>query len=154
MSSKPMLVFLVRLVFAVAVVCCIAGVGRAQTYKGEFKLPFEVQWGNTTLPAGDYSFQLERPDSLAPVPAGTIRVTAASDNTLQLAQLVIGRRQDQLSQRSSLILLRNGGKHIVQEIHLKGFDLTFHCVLPKGVAHLMAKGPVLIQRLPILAAAE
>lgn len=154
MNSKPMLVILVRLAFAVAIVCCLAGVGRAQSPEGEFKLPFEVQWGNTTLPAGDYSFRLEWPDALAPVPAAVIRVTGASDNTLQLAQLVIGRRQTQLFQHSSLILLRSGGKHIAKEIHLKGFNLAFHCVLPKGVEHLMAKGPVLIQRLPILAAAE
>lgn len=154
MSSKPMLVFLVRLAFAVAIVFCIAGVGRAQTNEGEFTLPFEAQWGNITLPAGDYSYSLEQPDSLVAVPAATIRLTTASDNTLQLAQLMIGRRQSQPSQHSSLILLRNGGKHIVKEIHLKGFDLAFDCVLPKGISQLMAKGPVLIQRLPILAAAE
>jgi hypothetical protein len=36
-----------------------AGLASAQAVKGNFKLPFETNWGMATLPAGDYSFTLD-----------------------------------------------------------------------------------------------
>lgn len=37
-----------------------AGLASAQTASGNFTLPFEAHWGLATLPAGDYSFKLDR----------------------------------------------------------------------------------------------
>ena len=45
-------------------ICVNAGFANAQTVGGKFTLPFEAHWGQATLPAGDYSFLLERgPDA-------------------------------------------------------------------------------------------
>jgi hypothetical protein len=41
-------------------ICFNAGVANAQTVVGKFTLPFETHWGQATLPAGDYSFWMER----------------------------------------------------------------------------------------------
>jgi hypothetical protein len=41
-------------------ICFNAGYANAQTVAGKFTLPFEARWGQATLPAGDYSFRLER----------------------------------------------------------------------------------------------
>jgi hypothetical protein len=45
-------------------ICFNAGFANAQNVAGKFTLPFEAHWGQATLPAGDYSFMLERgPDA-------------------------------------------------------------------------------------------
>lgn len=154
MSSKPLLISFVRLVFAVALVCCIAGVSRAQTNEGEFTLPFEVQWGSTTLPAGDYSYTLEQPESLVTVPAATIRVRAASDNAVRLAVLAMARPAIQPLQHSSLTLVRNGDKYVVREMYIMELALTFRSPLPKSVPQPIAEGSLLIKRLPVRAAGK
>jgi len=41
-------------------ICFNAGVANAQTVAGKFTLPFETHWGQATLPAGNYSFWMER----------------------------------------------------------------------------------------------
>src|SRR6202166_2341366 len=42
----------------------VAGGGNAVTaYQGKFTLPFEVYWGGATLPAGDYTFEMESQSS-------------------------------------------------------------------------------------------
>lgn len=154
MRLKSMFDFAVRLAFAVAVVCCIASMGRAQTYEGKFTLPLDAQWENATLPAGDYSFRLVRPDLLDPIQVAVIRVRSTADETLQFAAPAIGRPEGQALQHSSLVLLRNGGKYIVRDMFIKELGLTFHYPLPKSAGPLITKGPVLIQRLPSLMAAK
>jgi hypothetical protein len=42
----------------------LATSGNAQNaYQGKFTLPFETQWGNATLPAGDYTFVMSSASS-------------------------------------------------------------------------------------------
>ncbi|MFZ0964510.1 MAG: hypothetical protein WAO35_26905 [Terriglobia bacterium] len=44
---------------ALLAACFNAGPASAQVFQGKFTLPFAARWGQTTLPAGDYSFTLD-----------------------------------------------------------------------------------------------
>ncbi len=48
---------------AVLAACFGAGQARAQEFAGKFTLPFETRWGQAALPAGDYSFRLNKAHS-------------------------------------------------------------------------------------------
>ncbi len=51
---------------AMLAACALAGAANAQpTFTGKFTLPYEVHWGQTVLPAGDYSITMDRLDSAA-----------------------------------------------------------------------------------------
>ncbi len=52
---------------AILAACALAGAANAQpaTFSGKFTLPYEVHWGKTVLPAGDYSITMDRLDSAA-----------------------------------------------------------------------------------------
>ena len=48
---------------AVLASCLGAGLANAQEVKGRFTLPFDAYWGQITLPAGVYSFTLDKAQS-------------------------------------------------------------------------------------------
>ena len=55
------------LVMALLTSCLCAGLARAQEMGGKFTLPFDTRWGQTTLPAGNYSFTVDQSRSAARV---------------------------------------------------------------------------------------
>ena len=55
--------FLIASLALVLLLSC-AGPANAQNLTGKFSLPFAAHWGTVTLPAGDYSFRMERPNGL------------------------------------------------------------------------------------------
>jgi hypothetical protein len=60
MHSVRYLRILFKLALAVLALGILAGDGNATTaYQGKFTLPFEVYWAGSTLPAGDYTFEME-----------------------------------------------------------------------------------------------
>jgi hypothetical protein len=60
MHSVRYLRVLFKLGLAVLALGILAGDGNAVTaYQGKFTLPFEVYWAGSTLPAGDYTFEME-----------------------------------------------------------------------------------------------
>jgi len=64
MSSVRYLKAITKLGLAALALGIVAGGGNAVTaYQGKFTLPFEVYWGGSTLPAGDYTFELASPTS-------------------------------------------------------------------------------------------
>ena len=59
MSSSRYLKVVPKLGLAALALGIVAGSGNAVTaYAGKFTLPFEVNWGGSTLPAGDYTFEM------------------------------------------------------------------------------------------------
>jgi hypothetical protein len=59
MSSARYRKIVNKLAFAALALGILASAGNAQNaYEGKFTLPFEVYWGGSTLPAGDYTFEL------------------------------------------------------------------------------------------------
>jgi hypothetical protein len=64
MSSARYLKVVSQLGLAALALGIVAGGGNAVTaYQGKFTLPFEVYWGGSTLPAGDYTFELSSQSS-------------------------------------------------------------------------------------------
>jgi hypothetical protein len=80
----------------------------AQGYIGKFTLPFEAHWGKATLPAGNYSFSLDRAEAILHLVHG--RQTVA----LILAETVT----DEPSNASSLVVVPSGGIRSVRELRL------------------------------------
>jgi len=56
-NRKP---WVIGLVLGVLVVGLTSKPASAQVFRGKFTLPSEVRWGMATLPAGDYSFGLDK----------------------------------------------------------------------------------------------
>jgi hypothetical protein len=64
MHSVRYLRVLSKVGLAVLALGILAGDGNAVTaYQGKFTLPFEVYWAGSTLPAGDYTFEMESQSS-------------------------------------------------------------------------------------------
>lgn len=92
-----------------------AGFANAQTVVGKFTLPFEAHWGHATLPAGDYSFMLERgPDAKLLVSRGNKNVAyiVAQGYT---AEPPVG---------ASMTVVQNSAGNTVRELSLPGIGKT------------------------------
>jgi hypothetical protein len=98
--------------------CFGAGLARAQEYAGKFTLPFEARWGRATLPAGDYSFKLDK---------------SQSSSTIQLFQgkVGIGFIKSQAydlkdSGENSLVVVKTKTGKSVSELRLPEIGVVLH----------------------------
>ena len=73
----------------------------AQAFQGKFTLPSETRWGQATLPAGDYSFTLDKdyPGSRVTIVRGRQTVAQDSEPRCQLHQ--VGPFRDRHGKRRS-----------------------------------------------------
>jgi hypothetical protein len=131
-----------NLFLVVASAFVFAAVANAQDYKGRFTLPFEAQWGTTTLAAGDYAFTLGslREPTIAKIQQGKRNIA-----------LVMSQGHDRGdSKASALIVSRSGGHARIHALHLAelGWDLFYGA--PKAEGQEMVSAPQLIQRIPVL----
>ena len=91
---------------AVLAACTLAGVANAQSaFSGKFTLPYEVHWGRTVLPAGDYTIRMDIGDLRAYV------YSAKSKNRLIAAFPATG---DSLKGGAFLYITSNEGQHRVR----------------------------------------
>jgi hypothetical protein len=125
-----------------------ASLASAQDWQGTFTLPFEARWGLATLPAGEYSFQLD--PYVSPY---TVTIRGAGRSALVMARYASDRK---LSDNSQLLIVRSGGKAQIHALQLVGPQLgvVFFYALPKGERNYLAQAPQLIQRVPILMASR
>ena len=125
------------LVLGVLAVGLQAKPAHAQVFQGKFTLPSEVHWGLATLPAGDYSFELD-----AANPKGLVGVCRGRQTVAFVSPLGYG---DSESKRS-VIVVEAG---IVRKLSLPqiGMDLSFAAHKP---AHRAApQEEVLAQIIPV-----
>jgi hypothetical protein len=99
------------------VACLSAGLASAQDYKGTFTLPFEVQWGPATLPAGEYSFRIDT--AAAPYVA---KIQGKNSGVLVLAR---GVTDTSALERSELIIGKDHGKLAVRAMCLREIGVVF-----------------------------
>jgi len=118
-----------------------AGLLSAEDYVGKFTLPFQAKWGRATLPAGDYSFQLNTARS-----PYTVTVRGQDKAAMIMSD---GTSNKDVSTRSELVVVRRGRTGTIRALHLNEVG-TFFYVPPKGERQLLAQAPELIQRIPIL----
>jgi len=127
------------LVLGVVAVGLHAKPASAQEFQGKFTLPSEVRWGLATLPAGDYSFELDEAN-----PKGLVSVCRGRQTVAFVMPLDYG---DSESKRS-VIVVEAG---IVRKLSLPqiGMDLSFGAHKP---AHRAApREEELAQIIPVTA---
>jgi hypothetical protein len=132
-------------VLAMLTACFGANLAHAQTLQGKFNLPFEVQWGHAVLPPGNYSFTVDPPDA----PSNAVLVRGENHTTT----IIVSRIDNySFSGKSALVVERYGDRGMVRELRLAKAGLVFSYPALKAERQVLAQGPVLIQRLPILMA--
>src|SRR5215472_9602598 len=89
---------------------------------GSFVLPFDVQWNDKTLAAGQYQF------SLRSATLGGVLVIRDAKGTNKMFVLTLG--LDPSSKVSGLIVLNTNGKHYVSSLILEPIGKTLTYSLP------------------------
>jgi hypothetical protein len=126
---------LVIATFALAAVCASAIPAAAQgVCKGSFTLTHEVRWQNATLPAGDYTFQME---SLG-APA---RITVKGPNGYQFITALVA--DEKAIEQSMLVIENRGNRSTVSELRLSSIGRSLRYAVPKAPKDVeLAQGPV------------
>ena len=134
---------------------------RSTNFTGTFTLPFEVQWGHTILPAGDYSLYYGRLFAGGPA---LVEVKGKKDRSPHVYVLPQG-VNDVSTTKSALVCIREGGAGIVRVLEMPEINEAVTFKMPSG-AQLMANqhngnknvevagGPMLIQRIPVTLTAK
>jgi hypothetical protein len=128
------------MVLSIFLACLSAGLASAQDYKGKFTLPFEVQWGSATLPAGEYSFRIDT--ASAPYVA---KIHGADSGVIVLARTV---SNASAPERSELIIGRSHGKPTVRALCLRELGVVFSYgkSQPQQMTLAQVTFPVLLRR--------
>jgi hypothetical protein len=104
-----------KLVVAAAIAVCLSvNVASAQSLKGTFTLPYDVQWGKAVLPAGAYTITF---DSLQG-PA-FVRTLTGSGRAIVMPRAVGKAMKDQ---PSALIVSNIENQHVVRYLNLRDTD--------------------------------
>jgi hypothetical protein len=114
---------------------------------GQFKLPFDAQWGKVGLSTGDYTFAINHVTVNGTIfvyrdgrAAGVVRPeTFDSDGSR--------------NKKSELVFVRHDGKATVRALTLPGIG-TFYFPLPKQLKTLVAQQPELIETVPVASSGE
>jgi hypothetical protein len=124
-----------------------ARLANAQEAEGKFSLPYEVRWGQTVLPPGNYTFTVNSRG----LPNDCVRVRGEDLR----ARIIIPQGIDyNFSGKSALIVERQGKKGTVRALRLPDAGLVIYYPAPKAERQVLAQAPALIQRIPILMAQQ
>ena len=107
-STKHFLFASLALVLLVS--CVAVGPANAQGLSGKFTLPFTANWGGVTLPAGEYSFDMDRPSSLLYISRGTKTLGLVMPQTIDW----------HYPGKSALVVVENAGGNAIRELRLGG----------------------------------
>jgi hypothetical protein len=120
---------------ALATVCASAVPASAQAaFKGSFTLSHKVRWHNATLPAGDYTFQME---SLST----PVRITVKGPNGYQFITALVA--DEKAIGQSMLIVESRGNQSAVSELRLAPIGRSLRYAVPKAPKDVeLAQGPV------------
>lgn len=120
--------------FALAAVCASAIPAAAQDVcKGSFTLPHEVRWQNSTLPAGDYTFEMK---SLG-VPS---LITVKGPDGYHFISALVA--DEKASEQSMLIIENRGNSSAVRELRLAPIGRSLRYAVPKAPKEVeVAQGP-------------
>jgi hypothetical protein len=119
---KSFRTFIMAVSFSFLLIGMFASTAGAQVAaKGKFTLPFEVQWGKWTMPAGNYTFMLDRT-----VAGGIVKIQSEDLTATFLIQHTTAFGHE-LFGDSELHLRRVNGAWQIEEFHLPpaGRALTY-----------------------------
>jgi hypothetical protein len=126
-------------------ICFNSGLASAQTLAGNFNLPFEAHWGLATLPAGDYSFQVEGIGRDAKV-----RVFRDGNS---IAYMVNKGYDTNPSGKYSLTLVKSSAGNFVRDLNIPEIGQVFHYATPKA-GRGSTVGEQEIARIPVVTASK
>lgn len=144
--SKGMLLVALTAALAFGVVAPSLQAGPAT--QGRFKLAFDVQLGNKTLPTGDYTFSFDRSAGSH----GVIYVYRGTESLGMVLPQMLNNDEGQ-GEKPVLVGVRHDGKVTVRALRLPQVG-TLYFPLPKDLKTLVAQKPELIETVPIQAAGE
>ena len=114
---KTSLTFLKLAVAAAIAICLSVNVASAQSLKGTFTLPYDVQWGKAVLPAGPYTVtfdSLHRP--------AIVRTSTGAGRAIVMA-LSVGKAMK--DQPSALLVTKVENEHVVRYLNIREADASF-----------------------------
>jgi hypothetical protein len=110
--------------FAVLAVGLCASTGYAQTdFSGKFNLPYEVQWGRTVLPAGQYAIEIS-------AFSATAKVRSADGKMAFYTPIPVPNHSEKGT--AALMVLASGDKRVVVSLNLpqRGISLVYRPIKP------------------------
>ena len=134
------------LIFTCLAVCFSAALLSAEDWRATFSLPFETQWGETVLPAGDYCLRFKD--------AG-YKPMQLEQGTRSIAFLpVLTNKTPRTPAKSQLLIVRDGKRATVHILYIAELGTAFHFKVPERYevyTQLIARSdePVFIQRIPV-----
>jgi hypothetical protein len=105
-------------------ICFNSGMASGQTMAGRFSLPFEAHWGLATLPAGDYSFNVDG--------IGRDAKVRIFQGAYPVVNLVNQGYDTNPSHKFSLIVVQNSAGNFVRDLSLPEIGQVFHYATPKA----------------------
>ncbi len=125
-------------------------------FAGTFTLPFEAQWGRTTLPAGEYSLYYGQPLAGGPLMVEVLGKEKGTPHVFILPQGV----NDASTTQSALVCVREGNAGIVRGLEMPEIGKSVTFAMPHGAKLVaqngkhkgytqLAQAPMLIERIPV-----
>ena len=136
------------LLLAVLAAGLSASLARAQEYEGKFTLPFEARWGLAVLPAGDYTFRVN------PSEAPCMVLVSQGRQGVAFIMANGGANRGEVAGSSALIAVRSAGSYRIRALQLAEVGVVLEYMPPKAERQILAQQPVLLQRLPMIAAVK
>lgn len=132
---------LIIVAFALATVLASAAPASAQVaFRGAFTLHHQIRWQNTTLPAGDYTFEMK---SLA-----TPRITLKGPRGPQFITASVA--DERAMGTSMLVVESRGNESYVRELRLAPIGRALHYSVPKAPKDVqLAQGPITREEIAI-----
>lgn len=143
---KPKKSFLMIQLLTLGLLVCFLGAGVANAaplYRGRFTLPYEVRWGLTVLPAGDYLLRFEDVSTRVFV---VIKDAKSGKDVAMLATLAISDAKG----RSALLVASEGNQRVVHSLRLAELGEVF--VYEAALSARDVREANAMQTLPVLAA--
>jgi hypothetical protein len=132
--------------FALAAVFASAVPASAQVaFHGSFTLHHQIRWQNATLPAGDYTFEMQ---SLA-----TPRITLRGPRGPQFITASVA--DEKVIGKSMLVVETRGNESCVRELRLAPIGRALRYSVPKAPKDVeLARGPVTTEQVLIAVSAK
>ncbi len=136
------------LLLAVLAAGLSASLASAQEFEGKFTLPFAASWGQAVLAPGNYTITLDV--------GSTPRIVLLRKGAVGVGMIIDDGKTIERSgtDSSALIAVRSGGTYRIRALRLAEFGLVLNYLPPKAERQLLAQLPVLIQRIPVVAAGK